>query len=252
MAVVPGIWKVTGSEPERLTVSLSLASRNLTLTIPAADLAPSGIDRFPSDGPAEFALRREAGTLRFRGWFEAGVMGEVSFEADPDFAAQLRSLGLKPADAALVHAAVIGLSAAHARELKSDFPEIELESLLRGAAFGATPAYARSIRSLLRVSTFDEVLPLAVYGVTVDFARAMCGLLEPPLTARDLASLRMAEIDTAYVAGILDSLSAKPDAKQVYRLKTLAVTPEVARELAAREQRRVSFEELASAATPVS
>lgn len=252
MAIVPGIWKVTGSESERLVISLSLASRNLSLQVAATDLAPSGIDGIPSHGPAEFALRREAGTLRFRGWFETGVMGEASFEADPDFAAQLRGLGLKPTEAALVHAAVIGLSAASARQLKTDFPEVELESLLRGASFGATPAYARSIRALFRVSTFDEVLPLAVYGVSVDFAREMSGLLEPPLSTRDLASLRMAEIDPAYVSGIIDALNAKPDAKQIYRLKTLQITPEVARELAAREQRRVSFEELSTAAPSAS
>ncbi len=251
MAIVPGIWKVTGSESERLVISLSLASRNLTLPVTAADLAPSGVNGIPSHGPAEFALRREAGTLRFRGWFETGVMGEASFEADPDFATQLRGLGLKPTDAALVHAAVLGLSAASARELKTDFPEVELESLLSGASFGATPAYARSIRSLFSVSRFDEVLPLAVYGVTIDFARAMSGLLEPPLSTRDLASLRMADIDPAYVSAICDALKARPDAKQVYRLKTLQITPEVARDLAAREQRRISFEELTTAAAPL-
>jgi hypothetical protein len=222
------------------------------MSLAAKDLGASGVDGVPHSGPADFALRREAGTLRFSGSFEPGVMGEASFDAEPEYAAELRRLGLKPSDATLVHAAVIGLSSTAARELKTDFPEIELESILSGAAFGATPAYARSIRSIFRVSTFDDVLPLAVYGVTVDFARAMSGLLEPPLSARDLASLRMAEVDPAYVSGMLDTLIAKPDAKQVYRLKQLHVTPEGARELAARENRRVSFEELTTTATALS
>jgi hypothetical protein len=45
-------------------------------------------------------------------------------------------------------------------------------------------------------------------------------------------------------------LAAKPDARQVHALKRLHITPEAARDLAARARRRVSFDELSTTAPP--
>jgi hypothetical protein len=251
MAIVPGIWKVVGREPEALALSVSFPVGSHTVRAGSRELADAGLAEVPADGDADFALRRDAGTFKFRGSFRRGALGDASFGADLDFATSMRRIGFKLSDAEVLHCAALGLSADAAREFKADFPKISLESLLSGAAFGATPSYARTMRSLLRVSSFDEIVPLAVYGVTIDFARAMTGLLEAPLSARDLASLRMAEVDTNYVTGLVPALDSKPDARQVYRLKRLGVTPEAAREFAARERRRISCDELSlSAAAP--
>jgi hypothetical protein len=244
MAVVPGIWKVVGREPEALALWVSFSGAGHTLRVGPAELAAAGVASEPDESPVEFSLRRPAGTFGFRGSFRPGSLGDAGFEADPEFAPALRKIGLRPSDAEVLHCAAVGLSAQTAREFKADFPKVGLESLLSAASFGATPSYARAMRSMLRVSSFDEVVPLAVYGVTIEFARAMTGLLEAPLSARDLASLRMADVDTNYVAGMLAALNSKPGAPQVHRLKRLGVTLDDARELAARERRRVSFDEL--------
>lgn len=193
--------------------------------------------------PVQFQLRRDAGVVAFDGVFKNGNgAGQFSFTANPNYAAELRKLGLDLGDLdrrgkrsdedALFQLAVVDLSPAYIRAMRAEGFDESLDDYMGMRAVGVTTAYIRDLRAMgLKSLSADDVTGLRAVGVTHQYVESMRAIF-PDTPIDDLQGMKAVGVTPAWVQS-MRSAGVTIDAESATGLKAVGVTPEYIREMRA-------------------
>ena len=208
-----GDWSIYVSEkhPDRFQVTFRRGQKdNSSSQFARADF--SGLTNAQVESPTrvevQFELRRDAGRFVFDGTFKNGHgAGEYTFTANPEYARQLRALGVDVSsakledDEQLYYMAMFDVSTDFIRSMRKlgydesldmyqqfrifdvdpeyvqamaavGYKDLPAEKLVETRIHGATPEYIREMRAAGNDLTLDEFIQSRIFQVTPEFVVA--------------------------------------------------------------------------------
>lgn len=183
-ADVHGAWTATTDSRDRIHLQMSTGqwmNFGESFNLSELGLSPSVVQASTMT-PVTIKLDREAGTLVVEGTFKNGDgAGQFTFTANRNFLAGLRSIGIendlpgeRPEAQQLFTLALMDVTLAYARSIRSIFPDATLRDIRKARAVGVTPEYVASLRALgLDITTVHDAAKLAGVEVTPEYIRAM-------------------------------------------------------------------------------
>lgn len=269
-----GTWTITERENGRLQLNLHYETNSSWgRSVERADLRGLTDEQLRSGTsvPVAFRIEREAGVFDMEGAFREGRgAGHFRFAPNRQFAATLRSLGIRGADEVtdkeLMHLALADASTANIRALQAlELGEMDVDDLVQVSIFDVTPEYVREMRSLgiggtnsvrgmveLRIHRIStgfvreleqagyrgldrrQLLDMGIHGVTPEFIQQMRRAGFENLSARDLVDLRIHGVTPEYVREVRAAgLADELSARAAVEMRIHQVTPQFVRELEA-------------------
>ncbi|HEX6903803.1 MAG TPA: M56 family metallopeptidase [Thermoanaerobaculia bacterium] len=163
-----------------------------------------------------FEMPRDPGTFHFQGSFDGeDGKGTFTFQGNPEYARQMRSLGYEVSDSKLLELYV---------------HDISLE-------------FARAMTALGKIS-IDKLVELRIHNVSPEYIREMAGLGYRGLSADKLVEFKIHGVSPALVRALVDSGYADLPPDRVVEFKIHGVTPDYIRGLAKAGYRDVEPERL--------
>ncbi len=230
--------------------------------------------------PAQFELRREAGTIAFEGTFRDGQgAGEFTFVPNREFPKQLRSLGVKfeaksgSEEHELFNLAIFDVSSPFIRSMQSvgytvpleqyeefrifrvdpayvrdmaavGFDKLSAEKLVETRIHGASPEYIKQMRAAGNDLTLDEYIQSRIFRVTPEFAGEMGRLGYPDLDHDTLVQFRIHDVSAEFIRQLRELGYSHVPAEQLVEMRIHGVTPEFIRRVAAAGYHKVPVEKL--------
>ncbi len=213
LADLHGAWTITESDDDCLHLNLTTGNwSNWGRSVRASDIGldPATIHSATAK-LVKFEMRREPGTISFEGTFKLGDgAGQLYFTPNPNFAAAIRGLGIeddlladRTEDEKLLSLALVDVTVAYARSMKSMFPEITFRELRRARGVDLTAEYVTQMRA-----------------VGVNFT-----------TAREAARLKSLNVTPKYVNELAAAGYKNLSFDQLRRFATHGITPEFIRRM---------------------
>lgn len=163
-----------------------------------------------------FEMPRDPGTFHFQGSFDGNDgKGTFTFQGNPEYARQMRSLGYEVSDSKLLELYV---------------HDISLE-------------FARAMTALGKIS-IDKLVELRIHNVSPEYIREMAGLGYRGLSADKLVEFKIHGVSPALVRALVDSGYADLPPDRVVEFQIHGVTPDYIRGLAKAGYRDVEPERL--------
>jgi beta-lactamase regulating signal transducer with metallopeptidase domain len=265
---LPGTWEirpanVEGSVNLRLVESFN-SSWGSTVSIDRLE----GLTRAQltgAGGPAQFRLRRDAGTFSFDGVLRNGVgAGTFTFAADPNFPAELAKRGFarptaaeqydlarsdvgfafldelnaqgysKPTTSELVRAGQHGVHTTYLHDMGAlGYRLGSLPALVTLRDHGVSPAYVRELADQgYKGLSADELRRARDHGISPEYVRAMRDAGYGSLSMDTLINARDHGVGAEYVRQLGDAGHRKVPLDELIRVRDHGVSPEYARDMA--------------------
>ncbi|HUP45305.1 MAG TPA: hypothetical protein VM779_07300 [Thermoanaerobaculia bacterium] len=213
---IRGAWTAdaTDRKPGRIHLQMSRAHNNFGQTMDIASL--SGLSeaqiRSATQVPVTFALRREAGTLAYRGTFEAGFgAGQFTFTPNESYLETVRALGVdisprktkhigKPIDERLMQFAIQDVSTTYIRAMQAVGYRGSLDQYLEFRIFKVTPELVTELRSLgYRDVAADDLVASQIHRVTPQYIRELRDAGYTNIPVNKLIEMRIHGVDGIFV-----------------------------------------------------
>lgn len=214
-AEIHGAWTVTADSKGKLylhaTRAGSWGNYGQSLQLSGDQGLTAAQIQSPVQVPVQFRRATDAGTITFDGTFRnSDGAGQFTFAPNPGYFGQLRTLGVtvdrpRPGSReteadALFRLALIDVSLAYAREMRSVFPEASLHELTSLRAAGVTSRYLADMRAAgVTIATSRDAQKLAAVGVNPEFIRELAASGYKNLTTRQLVKLRASGVDGKFI-----------------------------------------------------
>ena len=246
-AVEAGTWTArlqdtwTRNNGERW-ISIQLehdTNRRFGTGIKVADLEGLGArgDDWTSPGEVQFALRRDAGTVQFRGRFEDGRgAGMYRFTPNADYLAAMNQSGLGPVDADdAFRLALHDVSRAFVQEIKGlGYADVDLDDLLKMRIHGVSAEYITAFRTAGYPNmSIPELVKTRIHGATPTFVRAMQDAGYGKLDVDELVKMRIHGVTPDYIREMRDLGFKDLPLEELVRFRIHGVTPTFVKELRA-------------------
>jgi len=178
---VQGTWQTdydnywTRNNSDRwISIQLRYDEGNSGFGIPEREV-PALSDR-RSDGPVQFALRRDAGRFDFSGRMADGRgRGDFSFTPSIDFISAMGRLGYsRLSDRDVWRFAMHDVTRTYVTDFKNAGYQLDTSDLIKSRIHGATPAFAQEMTQEANTRLeIDELIKMRIHGVTPEFIKAM-------------------------------------------------------------------------------
>ena len=164
-----------------------------------------------AEAPVSFTMARDAGTIAMTGTFEAGEgVGRFKFTPNRSYGDTLRALDVpideELSDEHLFSLAMLDISSAFIREMKSLG---YVESLGQYTAFrihGVTPQFVRELRALgYSKLTAEQLVAFRIHGVTSDFVRELLDLGYTAVSSEQLVAMRIHGVTPRFIRELKDA-----------------------------------------------
>lgn len=223
---IAGQWTLAAmrtADQIQLTIRYAGPESNLNSSteVPLALLRGLTRAEFESSGATvAFELNRDAGTLHFQGFLQnRGGGGTFTFNANPAFAPEMRSLGLD---------------------------NLEDEMVFAMAVHDVSPAYVRELRAAgVDSNSAGEWLAMRIHKVTADYDRELEALGLGNLSAGTLIAMRIHGVSGEYVRD-LGAVGYRPTADQLIAFRIHGIDAGFIRRAQANGIRSASIEQLLS------
>ena len=246
---LPGTWEIRPTKIDG-TVHLRLTELNSSsgTNVPIDQLQGlSGAQLTGPGGPAQFQLRRDAGTFKFEGVLRSGVgAGTFSFAPDPNFPVELAKRGFtRPTAAEQYQMARHDVGLAFVDELnKQGYAKPETSELVRAGQHGVQLTYLREMGALgYRLGSLAPLIELRDHGVTPDYVRELADQGYKGLAADELRRARDHGISPDYVRGMRDAGHGSLAMDQLINARDHGVTPDYVRELGEAGYRKLPLDQ---------
>jgi beta-lactamase regulating signal transducer with metallopeptidase domain len=249
---LPGTWEIrpTGEVGiVHLKLTTGDGSHGSTIGVERLDgLSPAQLAG--AGGPAQFSVRREAGTFTFEGIFRSGVgAGTYTFTPDASFSAELAKRGFEKltfAAQSLLAREDIGF--AFLDELTAQgYARPSLTQLVRTAQHGVSLGYLREMGRLgYRLGSVEALIAQRDHGVSPQFVRELRGQGLTNLTPDDLIRARDHGVSPEYISALRDLGYSQLSLETLVRARDHGISPEYVRDLR-QLGHRLTLEELIKA-----
>lgn len=248
---VEGEWDLEKFMDRHVALALSVGERgntmNLTLSL---DPPPEGLTGLDYDEDDEFELRRDAGTIYFRGEVRgrgraARGHGDFGFVADEQFRSELgeRITG-RLKDRELLVLAVEDVTLAYVDAMvDAGFDHITDDDLIAMAIHGVTPEFARSVQGRDLDPSIDDLVAMRIHGVSEDFMDEMLSKGMKYRDIDDLVSWRIHKVTPEFLYEMQKLDIGRLRVDDLVAMRIHNVTPEFVRDVKERFG-RVKVDEL--------
>lgn len=283
-----GAWTATvdSKHPDRVYVSMTRGTSNQNgTTMPLSGFTGLTNSQLNADTAtsAQFAIRREAGTIAFEGTFRKGNgAGQFTFTGNPQALDAMRASGVEPKlrkrerseDETLYTMTLFDVSTAfvrtmigegyraslddyvamrifditpeYIREMRSLGFNLTNDDLVASKIHGVTPQYVRQMRDAGWDAGFDELVSSRIHGATPQFAEEMKKLGYPGLSHKDLVAFRIHGVTAGFITTMREMGYDKLTASQLVAMRIHRVTPEFIKEVEAAGYSGVPVDKLIS------
>jgi hypothetical protein len=231
---ITGQWALAGTELEgqvRLTLQRSGPGFNMSSTSPVPLSQFRGLTQAELDSSgsvARFDLVRDAGTLRFAGYFQnGGGGGAFSFAANPSFAGEMRSLGFEGlSDEEVFTMAVHDVSTSYVRDMNAlSIHPASADKLISMRIHNVTVDYVRELKSLGYADlTADKLVTMRIHGVTTAFARELKSMGYNFVSTDQMVTMRIHGVSTAFIKEVEGLGFSRPSIDQLVTMRIHDIT----------------------------
>ncbi|HWZ84529.1 MAG TPA: hypothetical protein VNW47_18005 [Terriglobales bacterium] len=130
----------------------------------------------PGRQDVHFLITRDAGKLDCEGYLKDGEgAGIFHFEANPDYARQMKAIGFPLDDENQYSMAIMDVSLDFAREMKGEhLDDLDTDKLTAFRIFKVNKEFIEELRATgLHVSDSDQLVAFRIHGVTPDMVRTL-------------------------------------------------------------------------------
>jgi beta-lactamase regulating signal transducer with metallopeptidase domain len=232
----PGTWEIWPDEAGKVHLKLNEradSSYGSTIGIARLEGLPPAL-LSGAGGPAQFRIRRDAGTLTFEGTFHSGIgAGTFVFAPAPTFPAELAKRGMATPTFAEQYVLARGdIGFAFLDELAAQhYAQPDLPGLVRAAEHGVNGDFVRDMGGLgYRLGQLEALVRLREHGVSQSFIRELAAQGLPRLTADDLVRARDHGVSPRYI-GDLKALGYSWSLDELVSARDHGISPEYVRDL---------------------
>ena len=245
-----GVWRAN-VEGERVHLNLMRDGNQNGHSFSRADLQGLTDAQINSttEVPVSITLARDAGTIAMTGTFEAGEgVGRFKFAPNRSFGDTLRALAVpideELSDEHLFSLAMLDISSAFIREMKSLGYSESLGQYTAFRIHGVTPQFVRELNALgYSKLTAEQLVTFRIHGVTPEFIRGMKEL-GYSASANDLVTFRVHGVTPDFVRELRDLGYTAVPSEQLVAMRIHGVTPRFIRELKEAGYQNVPVEKL--------
>ena len=251
--------------------------RSFGVSVPLSELESAGVRGDTWSGSnVSFALKRDAGTIDFKGSFDNGRgTGDFMFTPNGEFvrAMQARDKSLTSDDVLrlaihdvsrsfiqaieaqgypglsideLVKMRIHGVDADYiAAFRKAGYDKLSVEDLVKTRIHGATPEFIQEMKAAgFEKLSVEQLVKMRIHGVTPAFIREMRDLGYKDLDTEDLVKMRIHGVTASFVKELRDLGYKDLDREDLVKMRIHGVTPQFIRELKELGYGNVGREEL--------
>lgn len=199
-----------------------------------------------------FEMRRDAGTIIFKGRFDgtgpgAQGTGTYSFQPNPEYIRDMASLGYRVEDK-VFEMALFDISRASVRELRSlGYRDLSLDELIEFGIFRVTPDFIREAGELgFKDLPAKRLVEMRIHGITPDFVRQWRSAGHSDLSLDRLLELSIHGVTPGYLRE-LDAMGYKDlSLEDALSFRIHGVTQEFIREMDGAGYAHLSADDLVS------
>lgn len=221
------------------------------LSLPLSDLESAGLrgEAWSASG-VRFSLRRDAGTIEFRGDFASGRgVGEFTFAPNAEFVREMQGRGRALSADDVLRLAIHDVSRTFIQSIEAQgYRDLDIDELVRMRIHGVDAEYIIALRKAGydKLST-EDLIKSRIHGATPAFVEEMRGAGFDKLSMEDLVQMRIHGVSAEFVKEMRALGYKDLDIDDLVRMRIHGVTPQFIRELKelgfgdVREERLVQF-----------
>lgn len=215
-----------------------------------------GIDlaSLPRDNVGDFAVKRAAGTVEFRGVFEGNEgFGAFYFVPDATFAARLKSDGYgEYKDMEMMQFFFADFSAAYLAEIRQAGYEPDHDELFELAIFGFTPEnFRKTLADLDKLGfgqpSLEKLIELRIHGIDMDYVSELSTAGYEGLSLRQVVNARIHGLSGDYVSEMAAAGYRGLSFDRIIEMSIHGISPSYIKELDALGYKGLSADEVVNA-----
>jgi len=256
-APIVGQWTVSGpvvQDRVQLSVQRNSTGSHMNSSSPVQFAQLRGLTRaqLESTGSvARFELVRDAGTFHFEGYLQnGGGGGTFTFTSNPNFEAEMRSLGYGSAlsDEKVFTMAIHDVSAAYVREMQSlGIRPSSTDQLITMRIHNVTTDFVKDFKGLGYTDlTPDKLVTMRIHGVSPDFARELKSLGYESVSPDQMVTMRIHNASTDFIKEVEALGYNRPAIDQLVTMRIHNVSPEFIRKTRTLGMGNLSIDQLVS------
>jgi hypothetical protein len=241
---VSGTWRIrlqdngwTRADGERW-VSIQMRrddDRGFGVSIPRRDLEGAGLEgtAWTASG-VRFTLKRDAGTIVFRGDFDNGRgAGDFTFTPDAGFVAAMQARDRSLTSDDVLRLAIHDVSRAYIQAVEAQgYEKLPLDDLVKMRIHGVDADYIAAFRKAgFDKLSVDDLVKTRIHGVSPAFIREVRELGFKDVRLAELIRMRIHGVSTAFVKELRALGYTDVDVDDLVKMRIHGVTPEFIREL---------------------
>jgi hypothetical protein len=224
-----------------------------------------------------FTITRDAGKLDCEGYLKDGEgAGIFHFEANPDYARQMKAIGFPLDDENQYSMAIMDVSLDFAREMKGEhLDDLDTDKLIAFRIFKVNKEFIEGLRATgLHVTDSDQLVAFRIHGVTSEMVRSLQQAGYSPdgdtlvamrihgatpewvqelkkrgyehVDLQSLIAFRIHGVSPEFIEKVQGLGYAHPDPEQLIAMRIHGVTPEYIAQMRSRGIQHPSIDELVS------
>ena len=209
--------------------------RSFGMSLPFTELESAGVrgETWTGSG-VRFSLRRDAGTIEFKGDFDSGRgTGDFTFAPNAEFVRELQGRGraLGPDD--VLRLAIHDVSRPFIQSIEAQgYRDLDIDELVKMRIHGVDADYIVAFRTAGydKLST-EDLIKTRIHGATPAFVQEMRAAGFDKLSIEDLVKMRIHGVSAEFVREMRDLGYKDLDKDGLVRMRIHGVTPRFVREL---------------------
>ncbi len=173
-----------------------------------------------------FEMPRDAGTFHFQGGFDGNRgKGTLTFQGNPEYARQMRSLGYEVSDSRLLELYVHDISLDLARAMTA-LGKISTDKLVELRIHNVSPEYIREMADLgYRGLSADKLVEFKIHGVSPALVRALVDTGYADLPPGRVVEFQIHGVTPDYIRGLAKAGYRDVEPKRLVEMKIHGITP---------------------------
>lgn len=188
-----------------------------------------------AETPVRLTLARDAGTIAMTGTFEAGEgVGRFKFMPNRSYGDTVRALGVpideELTDEHLFSLAILDISSAFIREMKSFGYSESLGQYTAFRIHGVTPQFVRELNALeYSKLTAEQLVTFRIHGVTSDLVRELRDLGYTAVPSEQLVAMRIHGVTPRFIRELKDAGYQKVPVEKLIEMRIHGIDAEFLR-----------------------